>query len=407
MPIFFYRALDRSGKIISGQLNLSTKTEAIESLKQKGLMPINVEQESSSNITNLFFGIFSRKTSLREMAVYTRQLAVMLKSGIPIDEAITLLIDQTQGMLRKANIGIKENLHAGKSLASAIEQYPELFSNVYVQLVRAGEASGNLENILGKLADSIERTEKIQNKISENMRQPIFMLCAMIGVVVLASTVIIPSIANTLQDLGGRMPGITLFMMSMSNIMLSYWHLLLVSVGALSFGFFWWKNSESGSLQLDTLLLKLPMVSSFSRMQAVVQFSQVLGMLLDAGVNFAEALDIVSKVVNNKILSKTLLEARSNIIKEGKIAKHLEKTKIFPPIACYMIKVGEESGQLAPMLLRVGNDYQEELFRNTDGLVAAINPVMTILMAIMIVGIILSIFLPIMEMSNIGNLSGM
>lgn len=380
--------------------------EAIESLKQKGLMPISIEQESTGGAAAILSNFFSQSASLRQLSVFTQQLSVLLKSGIPIDDSISLLIDQTNGYLRKAATGILEDLHEGKSLAIAFEKYPQIFSNVYVHLVRAGEASGSLEIVLGKLANSIDRSEKIQNKISENLRQPIFMLFAMLGVVIFASTVIVPAIAGTLQDLGGRMPVITIFMMSLSGIITSYWYLLFAATGLSILLFSLWKNSESGSLQYDTLLLKIPLISSFSKTHAVVQFCQVLGMLLDAGVNFAEALDIVSKVVSNKILSQTLLEARSNIIKEGKIAKHLEKTKIFPPIACYMIKVGEESGQLAPMLLRVGDDYQEELFRSTDKLVGAINPIMTVLIAVLIIVIILSIFLPIMEMSNIGNLSG-
>jgi type II secretory pathway component PulF len=407
MPAFFYRALDRSGKTVKGLFNASTKSEVVEALKQKALMPISVEQDSDNGFFSSFSNLFGKTASLRQMAIFTRQLSVLLKSGVPIDDSITLLIDQTNGYLKKAITGIREDLHEGKSLANSIEQYPTLFSNVYVYLVRAGEASGNLETILEKLADSIERTETVQNKVSEALRYPIFMLSMVVGVIIFASTVIVPSIAGTLQDLGGRMPPLTLFMMGLSHLFTGYWYFILAGLAAITATFIVWKNSDSGSLQFDTLLLKIPLISKFSKVGAVVQFSQVLGMLLDAGVNFSEALDLVSKVVSNKILSKALSQARSNIIKEGKIAKHLEKTNIFPPIACYMIKVGEESGQLSQMLLRVGKDYQEELFRTSDALVAALSPIMTILIAGVVLVIVLSIFLPIMEMSNIGQLSGM
>jgi type II secretory pathway component PulF len=253
----------------------------------------------------------------------------------------------------------------------------------------------------------MDRTQEIQEKVSAALRYPIMMLFVIFAVIIFASTIIVPSVADTLADLGGNIPLLTQIMLGLSNLFLNYWYLIIAGAVALIGSFFAWQRSETGSLQLDMILLKMPLVSSFVKVRAVVQFSQVLGMLLDAGVNFAEALDLVSRVVANKILSQTLLLARSNIIKEGKIAKHLEKTGIFPPIAYYMIKVGEETGQLSNMLLRVGKDYQDELFRTTDNLVAAISPVMTILTAVVVLFVVLSIFLPIMEMSNVGQLGSM
>lgn len=406
MPVFFYRALDRSGKTISGQMSAAGSAEVTEMLRAKSLMPVSVEQESTSGFGLSLSKMFSRGVGLKKLAIFTRQLKVLLAASIAIDDSISLLIEQTDGALKKALLGVREDLQEGKSLASSIERYPDIFSTVYVQLVRAGEASGKLEKVLDRLTDLLERSEKVQNKVSGAMRFPIFMMFMIVGVVIFASTFIIPSVAGTLQDLGGRMPGLTLAMLSLSEVITGYWYLLLAGIAGVVGGFLFWKRSDFGSLQFDQLLLKLPLVSKFSKIRAVVQFSQTLGMLLEAGVNFSEALDLVSKVVGNRILGKTLVEARSNIIREGKIAKHLEKTGMFPPIAYYMIKVGEESGKLPEMLLQVSRDYEEELFRTTDGLVSAITPMMTILIAVVVLVVILSIFLPIMEMSNIGQLSG-
>ena len=407
MPTFFYRALDRSGKEISGQVTQANKAEVVEQLKMRGLFPINVAAESAEGWFAQLTGVFSNTASVKQLCLFTRQLAVLLRSSVPIDDAIMLLVEQNTGFFKKALSSIKENLQEGKALATALEQYPMLFSNVYVHLVRAGEASGNLERVLDKLADSMDRSQEVQDKVSGALSYPIFMLIVILGVIIFSSTVIVPSVADTLADLGGKVPFITAIMLGISDILLYYWYLLIAGFGGIGLAIFFWQRSERGSLQLDTLLLKTPLVEKFVKVRAVVQFTQTLGMLLDAGINFSEALDLVSRVVANKILSRTLLEARSNIIKEGKIAKHLEKTAIFPPIAHYMIKVGEETGQLPAMLLRVGNDYQEELFRTTDTLVAAISPIMTILTAAVVLFVVLSIFMPILEMSNVGQLSGM
>lgn len=402
MPSFFYKALDRSGKTVSGQFNAVGQAEVIEMLKARALMPILIKNETKSSF-NLSF--LKRGISLKELAIFTRQLKVLLSASVPIDDAISLLVEQASGEFKKALIDIKESLREGKSLATSMERYPNIFSNVYVYLVRAGEASGRLEQVLGRLTESLERSDMVQNKISDAMKSPIFMLIMIFSVFLLATTFIIPAIAGTLKDLGGRMPGLTLFMLGISGIILNYWYLILSGFGIVVGSFLAWKRSSSGSLQFDKLILKIPMVSRFSKIRAVVQFSQTLGMLLEAGVNFSEALDLVSKVVANKVLSMTLVEARSNIIREGKIAKHLEKTGMFPPIAFYMIKVGEESGNLESMLLQVGKDYEEELMRTTDGLVSTINPIMTILIAAVVLIVILSIFLPIMEMNNLSQLS--
>ncbi len=406
MPSFFYKALDRSGKTVKGRLNATNRSEAIEMLRSKNLMPAEIILESKSKGLSFANLIFSTKVNIKEIALLTRQLSILLRSGVPIDQSIRLLIEQNTGPLKKALSEIREDLREGKSLANSMERHPQIFSGVYTHLVRAGEASGRLEEVLNKLANNLERSEKVQNKISEAMRYPVFMMIMIIAVIVFSSTFIVPSVAGTLQDLGGRTPILTEMMLALSSLITNYWYLIIGGIAALILSFTYWKKTEKGSLQFDTLLLKTPLVSRFTKTKAIVQFSQILGMLLDAGVNFSEALDLVSKVVSNKVLSSTLSEARSNIIREGKIAKHLERTEIFPPIAHYMIKVGEESGHLSQMLLQVGNDYEEELLRTTETLVSAINPIMTILIAAVVLLVILSIFLPILEMSNIGQLGG-
>jgi type II secretory pathway component PulF len=285
-----------------------------------------------------------------------------------------------------------------------LERYPRVFPNLYIQLVRAGEASGKLEVFLDRLTGYLEREEEIRKKISKAMAYPIFMLVFAVGIVAAVLTFVIPGMADMFSRSGGELPGPTRMMMNLSEFFRAYWPvglvLFIVSYVALRS----WRTTASGKYKFDEILLKIPMISYFSKIKAVVQFSKTLGMLLEGGVNLSESLGIVCSIVDNNVLKQKLNEARDNIIKEGKIAKYLRDTGIFPNMASYMIGTGEQSGQLAQMLLTVGGDYETELGEATDSIVGKITPIMTLVLALIVLFIILAVFMPIMEMGNLGGM---
>ncbi|MFC1854905.1 type II secretion system F family protein [Candidatus Dependentiae bacterium] len=216
-----------------------------------------------------------------------------------------------------------------------------------------------------------------------------------------ASIFIVPPIAKTLKEMGSELPALTQSMLSMSSFFTEYWLIMLIALVVFLVVFLRWKGSKQGKSVLDKLFLRLPVVSKLSRTSAVVEFSKTLGMLQEAGVNLSDSLNIVCDVVENTILAEDLREARANIIKEGKIAKFLQQTGMFPPIAHYMIRTGEESGKLAQMLLQVGHDYEQEMEETIDALTEAISPVMTVVIGGVVLLIVLALFLPMMEMGNI------
>lgn len=400
MPLYTYDSFNKQGKKIKGIIDASSKHEAISRLRGQGLMPTKVEEKKLAQQEGWWRALFRKKVDIRTKVIFTKQLCVLLKSGVPLLKALELLTEQFEGDFRFVLINIKDNVKAGEAFADELSKYPKIFPKVYIQLVRAGEASGKLEVILNRLTDYLERTEETKKKIRKALAYPIGMLSFALFIVIIVLTFLVPKIKDMFIDMGAELPGPTEALIVMSDFAINHFVLILI-VLILSVSLFsYWKNTPKGKYKLDELILKTPLLSYFSKTKAVVQFTQTLGMLLESEVNLAQALDIVCKIVDNSVLTQKLIEAREGIIKEGKIAAYLKKTGIFPAIASYMISTGEESGQLAQMLLTVGKDYDVQLTEITDSLTSKITPIMTIFMAVIVLFIILAIFLPILGMSD-------
>lgn len=402
MPLYYYESFTRSGQQKSGTIDAASPQSAKEALQGQGLMPTSIRPGTGAEGFSIG-GLFAKKVEHKTVVIFTKQLGVLLRSGVPLLQALELLTEQFEQPFKSMLITVKEGVKSGEPLADQLAKFPQVFSNVYIQLVKAGEASGKLEVILERLVDYMVRAEETAKKVKKAVSKPIMML-GVIGLVVSVMLVfVVPRMSDVFTKTGKELPGPTKLLLACSNFFTNHYLLLLGGLIAIILGFKRWKATESGSRTIDTWMLKLPMVSYFSKTKAVVQFCQTLGMLMESGVNLAEALDIVSNIVENKVLVQKLNEARENIIKEGKIARYLEQTGLFPKMASYMISTGEESGKLAEMLLSVGKDYDTELIEITDSLTAKIDPIMTVVMGAIVLFIVAAIFLPIMQM---GDMSG-
>ncbi len=399
MALYSYQALSRDGKKVTGQVDAASAQSARELVVLKGLYPIKIATSTGTGWS--FSNLFSRSLDIKEKIFFTKQLALLLKSGIPLLQALELLVDQSEGYLRTIVISLKDDIKEGKSLAEALEKFPKVFDSTYVQLVKAGEASGRLDVILNRLTTFLERRQEISRRVRKALSTPLFQL-ALIGLIVAGLlTFVVPKIAESFSGEGQQLPLPTRILLAMSNALRSYYLIIIALVVLIYFIFRWWKNTETGARSLDALKLRIPLVRYFAKMGAVVQFSRTLGMLIEGGVNLAEALSIVSKIVDNKILANTLNEARENIIKQGRIAEYLKKTNLFPPVAIYLISTGEQSGQLDTMLLTVAENYEAELSELSDSLSNKVGPIMTLVMAVIVGFIVLSIVLPLIQSGNI------
>ncbi len=401
MALYFYEALSKEGKRVKGTLDAPTADSVKDQLTKQGLYPIKIEPAGETARLGWFQRFFARGISIKEKILFTKQLAILLRSGVPLLQAIELLTEHFEGRLKTTLIEVKDELKQGTSLADALKKYPSAFDVTYIQLVRAGEASGNLEVILERLTHMLERQQETSQQISTAMRGPIIQLVVSLGVVIMMLTFVVPQMAANFAGQGRELPTPTRMLMALSGFITGHYILLLgFSIGIVAL-FNYWRATKSGKRIIDTLKLKLPGIRYYTKTSAVVRFCQTLGMLLESGVNLAESLDIVVKIVDNQVLADTLEEARDKIIKQGKISQYLKQTGIFPPLAIYLIKTGEESGKLDVMLLTVADNYEKELTEVVDSMVAALQPLLLIVMAVIIGFIVAAIALPIMQMGDV------
>jgi len=398
MALYFYRAFSREGKKVTGYIDASSTAAVKEQLTRQGFYPVSISPAVSEAKERWWQRLFARAVTQKDKILFTKQLAVLLKAGVPLVQAIELLSDQFSGKMRSILITVKDDIKGGKSFADSLKKYPKDFSSIYVQLVRAGEAAGNLEIILERLTAYMERQEALKKRVQSAMTMPIIQLVAAVVVVGFLMIKVVPGIVEAFVKPGKKLPFTTQTLLTLSQFLQAYYLPFIIVVVLLIIGFSYWKTTAAGARRLDQIKLKLPIIGHFTRINAIVQFCQTLGMLLESGVNLSESLDIVVKVINNQILADTLKKAKDKIVKQGKIAQYLKQTKIFPPIAIYMISTGEETGQLDTMLLNVAKNYEEDLREYSDKLTELIGPVMLIVMAVIVGFIVLSVAQPMMQM---------
>lgn len=405
MALYFYKALSKEGKKKSGYLDASSSESVRTQLITKGLFPFSIQLHNEKHTGIFFFkSLFERKVAIRDLIFFTKQLSVLLKSGVPLLQSLELLSEQFSGKLRSIIIDLKDGVKEGKSLADGMQQYPTTFSPIYIQLIKAGEATGKLEVILDRLTDYLERQEEIQGKISSALFYPMIQIGVIFMMVIVIMTVVIPSIETLLTTTGQELPFTTKLLLAGSYALTTYYLQILFVLTVLVALFEYWRSTSSGKRTLDTLKLKLPVVKFFARTNAVVQFCNTLGMLLESGVNLSNALDIVCDIIDNSILVQTLKQARDKIIKQGKITPFLKETGLFPPIAIYLINTGEQSGKLDFMLLTVARNYEKDITELTNRLTDNIPTVMTLLMACIVGFIMWAVMGPILNMYNITGL---
>lgn len=404
MALYSYEAFSKEGKKVRGTIDASSISSVKEQLTKQGLFPITIFPTSSAMHYSIFSRIFRRGVTVKEKILFTKQLAILLKSGVPLLQAIELLTEQFKGQLRTILVNVKDDIKEGIPLADALKKYPRTFETIYIQLVRAGEASGQLETILERLTEYLERREELAKQIRGALQYPLMQLIVAGLVVGILLTFVVPQMTENFIAQGKKLPGPTQFLVNISNFITGHYFILIGSLLIFVSLFMYWRSTPKGAYILDKIKLRLPLIKYLSKTNAVVQFSYTLGMLLEGGVHLSEALDIVVKIIDNRILADALNKARDKIVKEGKIAEYLEQTGIFPPIAIYLIKTGEQTGQLDSMLLVVAKNYEEELKELTNRLTALLGPIMLIVMAVIVGFIVLAVALPIMQMSQLAGI---
>jgi type II secretory pathway component PulF len=401
MALYFYQAFSKQGKRVNGYVDAETTQAAREQIAKSGLLLTSI-QATSQKITgtSFFASFFQRNISLKDKMFFTKQLAVLLKSGIPLVQALGLLTEQTEGRLQTIVIQLRDGIKEGRSLAEELQQFPGAFDTIYIQLVKAGEASGKLEIILDRLNEYLDRTEEVRRQIRDAIRWPLIQLAVIGAITLFLLWKVVPQIVTVFQSQKIELPWATRLLMSLSNLLNKNILFLGAGISILGAALYSWSKSSSGKHTIDTLKLKLPLIKYFTKTGAIVQFCRTLGILIEGGVNLPEALSIVAKIVNNSILTEHLEKARENIIRQGKLAPYLKETGLFPPVAIYLINTGEQSGQLDTMLLSVARYYEDDLEERADSLASLLNPLMLLIMASVVGFIIFAIMGPMQSITD-------
>ena len=406
MPVFEYTALNAKGKQVSGILDSESALTARQKLRASRIFPINITQVHDTTkkkerrfLSSLHLG---KRISQSELSMLTRQLATLVGAGFQLVSALDTLLPQTKTpALNRRLAKIKDMIVEGQSFAQGLSLYPETFSALYINMVRAGETSGTLEIVLNQLADITEKQQALNNRIRNALAYPVLM--AFIGSVVLflLLTFIVPSITGIFADMNQTLPTPTLLLIRLSETFQSFWWVFLMVLIAIPIALRSIKKTAKGRLVVDKAVLRIPLVGQLIKKISSARFSRTLGSLLKNGVSMLSALEIVKNIVGNKIISNAIADAAVQVGKGQGLGESLETTALFPNLSIQMIQLGEQSGELETMLDKVADVYENEVESAVLGLTALLEPVMILVMGVVVGFIVLSICLPIFEMNQL------
>jgi type IV pilus assembly protein PilC len=391
---FTYRARNRQGEILEDRTEAVDTTAVVAELRQKGLLVIDVKEQSvaQKDILAPF-----KRIKLGDLVVFSRQLATMINAGLPIVRALYVLSEQTENQkLREAVIQVRKDVEAGLALSDALAQHPEVFSRLYVEMVRAGEIGGMLDKVLLRVADQLENDQDLRRKIRSAMTYPIVVLVLAILAASFMLIFIVPIFARMFEDLGGTLPFPTRVTMAISNTLTSFWGVLVyAAMGAAVYAFFRWKKTESGRKVWGRVSLKIPFkIGTVVQKVALARFARTLGTLSAAGVPILQAIEITATSSGNWVIENALLESWDAIREGIPLYRPLEAEPVFPPMVTRMIAVGEETGDVDGMLGKIGDFYESEVDAAVKALTSIIEPLMIVVVGGIVGGIVITMYLP-------------
>ena len=404
MPIYSYQAVDSRGRNKKGTIDADTARDGRDKLRHQKLRVTKMQRIDAIARGGGTAGRFQlqRKANIRDLAILTRQFSTLLASGVHLSEALTVLVEQIEDRRMEVIFrDIREKITSGTGLADAFSLHPAYFSDLYINMVRAGEASGNLDEVLLSLANYLQKQASIRGKISAALTYPAIMVMVGIMVVSFLMTFVVPKITEMLLKKGNVLPRPTEILIFISDMFKAYWLPGMIFALIAMVFFRALIATEKGRLMYDTFLLKIPVIGSLLQRSAISRFTVTLSILLKSGLPALEALNIVGKVVNNALMAKTLAQVADRIVEGADISTPLKKSKMFPPMVGYMIAVGEQSGELESVLDRISEAYEEEIDLSIQRLTAMVEPVIIVLLAVAVGFIVMAVLLPLLQFNNL------
>jgi general secretion pathway protein F len=406
MPVFAYHGLAPNGRSVNGVIDADSPRTARGKLRELGIFPTDLAEEEAATIRPRSFRrwvpAFGRRIAAPELALLTRQLSALLGAGVQLVDALGALGDQTTHVVAKRTLSrVRESVREGASLADAFAAHPEIFSDLYVGMVRAGEAAGALEAVLDRLAEYSERQSEFVSKVRGALTYPMIMMGVGALIIGFLVSYVVPQVSSIFQEQHAVLPLMTRVLIRASSFLTTYWLLLLIAIIALIAGFISGLSTKRGRRLYDRTLLRIPYLGPTIVRVISARFARTLATLLKSGVQLLPALTAVKRVVNNGLLADAVEQSRDSIREGHGMGQTLQRSGLFPPLLVEMIKVGERSGELEDMLERVADNYEREVENSLRQMTTLVEPIMTLVMAGVILFMMLAVLLPIFQLNQL------
>lgn len=400
MAKFTYKGLNQSNTVVKGSIEASSKQGVIDTLKKQGIKPLAIQQESGSK----FFAFANKKVKTKDLTIFTRQLSTMISAGVPLNRAFYTLQEQTDNQYFKTVIGdVAKQIEGGVSIGDALKKYPDIFDEVYVNMVVAGEAGGILDKILKRLATQLEKNQAIKKKIKSATTYPKVVFGITIIAFIVVMNVIVPKIGAMLLELGGpdaELPMLTRIMISISDFSKKYAVLIIIAAAIVTFFIRRYIKTPKGKLKYHRILLNIPVLKDVITKVAIARFSRTFSSLMSSGVSVIEAIEITAASIGNKVLENELLAA-ANDVKAGKqLSEPILNSPHYPAIVGQMLAIGEETGETDTILIKIADFYEEEVDATIESLSSILEPMMIVILGAMVGLVAASVMGPLGSLSS-------
>ena len=399
MPEFIWEGRVSQGGVQKGEMEGTTEAAVRMTLRSQGIQITKIKPKPKDIFASL--PIFKKKVQDKDIIIFTRQFSTLIDAGLPLVQGLEILSSQEENKaFKKILIQVKSDVEGGSTLADALKKHPKVFDNLYVNLVAAGEVGGVLDTILARLAAYYEKAAKLRGKVKGALTYPIVVLVIAFAVIIVLLVFVIPVFQKMFADFGGTLPGLTQMVVNLSGFIRKYIAFLLFGIGVLILAFRTYHKTNAGRLQVDRLVLKLPVFGPLLKKTAVANFTRTLGTMMTSGVPILDGLDIVARTVNNKIVQMAILDTRKSISEGKSIAEPLSRSGVFPPMVVQMVSVGESTGALDAMLAKIADFYDEEVDAAVEALTKLIEPFMMIFLGGTVGTMLAAMYLPIFKMAG-------
>ena len=399
MPTFLWKGKTAGGETTAGELVAENRAQLMQHLRKRRIVLLNV-REKSPGLSIPFLN--KRSVSTKELAIFTRQFATMIDAGLPLVQCLDTISKQCENKyLKEVITQVMQDVEAGSTLADALGRQKKVFSNLYRNMVEAGEAGGALDEILQRLATHIEKAEALRRKVKGAMTYPLVVMVVALGAAVFMLMFIIPTFARMFADFGAALPLPTRIVLGVSDLLRGYWWAMVLGIGGGIFALRRAYQNPSGKKKIDQFLLKSPIFGTLLRKTAVARFTRTLGTLISSGVPILSGLEITAETAGNEVVREAILATRSGIKEGDTIARPLRTTGVFPPMVVQMVAVGEETGALDEMLMKIADFYESEVDTAVENLTSILEPIMIVVMGVLVGGMVVAMYLPMFKLVSV------